>query len=147
MDLHVPALFPESYLANAHTRLVLYKRIASAASTEELEELQIETVDRFGLLPDQGKNLFRLTAIRLQCDKLGVQKLDVSESGGTIEFQDSPALDTMTILQLISDHPQRYQLGGPSVIKVIESHEDPLERLSAMEALVDDLVSSLDDPA
>src|SRR5690606_33789318 len=58
IDLHVPALIPSDYLPDVHTRLVLYKRIAAAQDNDALRELQVEMVDRFGLLPDPTKTLF-----------------------------------------------------------------------------------------
>ena len=59
MDLHMPALIPEDYLPDVHTRLIMYKRIASAKEIGELDELQVEMIDRFGLFPPQVRTLFR----------------------------------------------------------------------------------------
>ena len=55
VDLHVASLLPDDYLPDVHLRLVLYKRIAAAANDEELRELQVEMIDRFGLLPRAGE--------------------------------------------------------------------------------------------
>ena len=65
VELHVPALIPETYLADVQARLTLYKRIASAADSAALRELQVEMIDRFGLLPDATKNLFAIAELRL----------------------------------------------------------------------------------
>ena len=46
VDLGIPALIPEDYLPDVHARLVMYKRIASAATEEDLRELQVEMIDR-----------------------------------------------------------------------------------------------------
>src|SRR5690606_16640148 len=62
VNLRVPALIPESYLPDIHNRLIMYKRIAGAKNDDELTELQVEMIDRFGLLPDQAKLLFKVTA-------------------------------------------------------------------------------------
>ena len=51
VDLHLPALIPEDYVPDVHLRLVLYKRIAGAESREELDELKVELIDRFGPMP------------------------------------------------------------------------------------------------
>ncbi|KAG1239407.1 hypothetical protein G6F68_018649 [Rhizopus microsporus] len=58
VELHVPALIPEDYLPDVHTRLTLYKRISSARDSDALRELQVEMIDRFGLLPDAAKHLW-----------------------------------------------------------------------------------------
>ncbi len=59
VELHVPALIPDDYLADVHARLTLYKRIASARDTDGLRELQVEMIDSFGLLPDSGEKPVR----------------------------------------------------------------------------------------
>jgi len=144
IELHVPALFPESYLGNTHTRLMLYKRISSATNEEELEELQIETVDRFGLLPDSAKNLFRLTAMRLLAEEIGIKKLDCSESGGLLEFHDKPNIDPSAILGLIQRSPHDYQLSGPNAIKLKSEYAEVDERLKTCELMLDQLAVDLE---
>ena len=64
IELNLPALLPEDYLPDVHVRLIQYKRIASAGSDEELRELKVEMIDRFGLLPDAANNLFDVTALK-----------------------------------------------------------------------------------
>src|SRR5690606_35635385 len=71
VDLKVPALLPNDYMPDVHMRLVLYKRIASAPNQAALDELQVEMIDRFGLLPEQAKNLFRLAELRQMALPLG----------------------------------------------------------------------------
>jgi transcription-repair coupling factor (superfamily II helicase) len=146
VDLHVPALFPRDYLANPHTRLVMYKRIASAASIAELEELQIETIDRFGLLPDAGKNLFRLTAMRLQAERAGISKIDMGDQGGSIEFMETTPVDVASIIDLVRNNPHRYRLAGPTTLRVTEDLEDTEIRLSFTEGVLDELCRALPGP-
>ncbi len=82
----MPALIPEDYLPDVHARLILYKRIASATDEEGLKDLQVEMIDRFGLLPEPTKNLVRLTLLKLQAERLGIKKVDAGPQGGRIEF-------------------------------------------------------------
>ena len=90
IDLHIPALIPDDYLPDVHERLVLYKRIASSKDKDELRELQVEMIDRFGLLPDAVKNLFRITKLKQQASKLGIKRIDLGDSGGSISFDEQP---------------------------------------------------------
>src|SRR3546814_19499281 len=89
LELHIPALIPDDYLPDVHTRLTLYKRIASARDSEALRELQVEMIDRFGLLPEPAKNLFAVAELKLTATGLGIRKLDLGERGGRIEFDRS----------------------------------------------------------
>ena len=143
VELHVPALFPESYLGNTHTRLVLYKRIANAVTLEELEEIQIETIDRFGLLPDAGKSLFRLTAMRLQAERIGIRKMDIGGQGGLIEFHERINVDPSVILTLVHEDPARHQLGGPGSLRLKGEMDEPEIRLRICEKLLDTLAAQI----
>jgi len=82
VQLHIPALIPDDYLPDVHTRLTLYKRIASAPNSDALHELQVEMVDRFGVLPDPCKHLFIGAELKLAADPLGILKLELGERGG-----------------------------------------------------------------
>ena len=84
INLNIPAIIPDDYVPDVHTRLTLYKRIANAADERELRELQVEMIDRFGLLPEYTKQLFRVTEIKLRCPTLGVAKIDANAQGGKL---------------------------------------------------------------
>jgi transcription-repair coupling factor (superfamily II helicase) len=76
VNLRVPALIPDDYLPDVNGRLILYKRIAAATSNDELRSLQVEMIDRFGLLPEQVKVLFSITELKQQADKIGIKKIE-----------------------------------------------------------------------
>src|SRR6185436_17447439 len=57
INLHTPALLPETYCADIHERLVLYKRLANCDTAAELTSMQEELIDRFGLPPEQAQAL------------------------------------------------------------------------------------------
>ena len=137
IDLHLTALFPGDYLANAHTRLVLYKRIAGAIDDAQLDELQIEIIDRFGLLPESAKNLFRLTSIRLQAEQLGIVKIDVGEHGGRFELAQQHCIDPARIIQLVQTAPNEYRLLSPDTFGITTDLQQPEERLNRVEALLE----------
>ncbi|OIZ98435.1 transcription-repair coupling factor, partial [Rickettsiella grylli] len=117
MDLQVAALIPENYLPDVHMRLVLYKRIAHAKTEQELEHLQVEMIDRFGLLPETLKNLFRLSELKLQAQKIVIKKIIAGPKGGRIEFNEKPHLNPAVVIQLIQENPARYQLEGATRLR------------------------------
>jgi len=117
IDLHESALIPEDYLPDVHTRLVLYKRIASADNVEELRELQIEMIDRFGLLPESTKHLFGITELKQRASQLGVEKIIFSASAGRIHFSSQPQIDPAKLIGLIQNQSQVFQLDGPQKLR------------------------------
>ena len=112
VDLGEPALLPDSYVPDVHMRLVLYKRIASAISEEQLKELQIELIDRFGLLPIATQNLFATTELKLYCSGLGIIKIEAYESGGRILFDKEPKVDVDQLLGLLQRQSSVFKLTG-----------------------------------
>jgi transcription-repair coupling factor (superfamily II helicase) len=136
IDLHTPALIPESYLPDAHTRLVFYKKIAVAKSAEELEGLQVEMIDRFGLLPEATKTLFAINELRLKASKIGIRKIEASAHGGRIHFQPEPNMNPMTVINLIQRQPNTYKLDGHEKLRFIEELPDTQARLKALEKLL-----------
>ena len=124
IDLHIPALIPDDYLNNIHERLILYKRIASAENKHDLKELQVEMIDRFGLLPDPIKNLFAITELKLKFTSLGVKRIDINTQGGRIIFNEKPNIDPMKIINLIQTESKTYKLDGNDKLRISKNLED-----------------------
>ena len=139
IDLHVPALIPSDYLPDVHSRLVLYKRISAAKDNEALRELQVEMIDRFGLLPEQIQTLFAIHEIRFKAKSLGIRKIDVYDQGGRLLFEKEPNIEPMTIIQLIQSQPAKYKLDGQDKLRFTDTMIDADSRLLALNNLLDNL--------
>jgi len=141
VDLAVPALIPEDYLPDVHSRLVFYKRIASATGKGALRELEVEMIDRFGLLPDQVKNLLAVTQIKLLIEPIGIIKLDASDSMVRIQFNQQPDIDPMKLIQLIQAQPKQYQLKGQTELKFFDTMPELSQRIAAIELIIRNIQS------
>ncbi|MEZ5452900.1 MAG: transcription-repair coupling factor [Thiothrix sp.] len=117
VELGAPALIPDDYLPDVHSRLILYKRVASAPTQESLDELQVEMIDRFGLLPEPTKTLFSVTRVKLVAQELGIKKLDMNAKGGRIIFDKQPNIDPMKVIQLIQKRPWMFKLDGQDKLR------------------------------
>ncbi len=139
INLRVAALIPDDYLPDVHARLILYKRIASAVDEDGLKELQVEMIDRFGLLPEPTKNLVRITLLKLKAETLGIKKVDAGPQGGRIEFAADTCVDPLTLIKLIQSQPDRYKFEGATLFKFQVPMERPEERFNILEALFERL--------
>ena len=139
INLHAPALLPEPYLPDVHMRLVLYKRIASAESLEALQALQEEIVDRFGVLPDAGKRLFRAAELKIRAAPLGIRKIDAGAKGARIEFVEKPPIDPGAIIRLLQSAPRTYRLDGPNRLRIVAEMPDAESRVKTITKLFDTL--------
>ncbi|KTD39280.1 transcription-repair coupling factor [Legionella nautarum] len=132
IDLRLSAILPEDYIADVHTRLIMYKRIANAKDKEQLRELQIEMIDRFGLLPQAAKNLLLVTELKLLAGKLGINKINAAQQAGKIEFGEKPEIDPGVLINLIQLHAKRYQMEGPTRLRFSldsTSHEERIHEI------------------
>jgi transcription-repair coupling factor (superfamily II helicase) len=112
INLHIPALLPDDYVPDVHLRLILYKRISGCESAEDLRELQVELIDRFGLLPAAAKNLLRIASIKKQAAVLGIEKIDAADSGGYLVFGKQSHIDPVALVQLVQNDSHTYKLQG-----------------------------------
>ena len=143
VDLQVAALIPEDYLPDIHARLVLYKRISSAESIDELRDLQIEMIDRFGLLPEPVKTLFSVTELKQRAEKLGIKKIEASAGGGRIVFSATPHIDMEKFINLIQTQSQIYKFDGVDKLKFV----NPFETLESKCLFISDLLQKITLPA
>ena len=136
VKLHVTALIPDDYLPNISTRLVLYKRIAQAKTKDQLDEVQIEMIDRFGLLPDATKQLFAQAEMRLRAQRLGISNIDVSAVGGSVKFEETTPVPVNALIQLLQSNPKEFKLGGSDTLRFVKNLDSVVERKD----YVDDLL-------
>ena len=139
VDLHFPALIPDDFLPDVHTRLIMYKRIASAEDNSELRDLQEEMVDRFGLLPEAVKNLFQVAKLKIKAAPLGIRKIDLGEKGGRLHFQEQTNIDTAQLINLIQSQPDKYKLDGQDKLRIVQETSDSMERIANLHQLLDSL--------
>ena len=139
IDLQSPALIPDDYLPDVHSRLILYKRIASARDDGELRELQVEMIDRFGLLPEPVKNLFRVTGLKLRATPIGVKKIEAGPKGGRLVFGPEPKVDSAKLVRLIQQQHQVYKLDGRDKLRFIKELPNAEARAEEVERLLEEI--------
>ncbi|HQR49885.1 MAG TPA: helicase-related protein, partial [Steroidobacteraceae bacterium] len=147
LDLHVPALLPEPYLPDIHARLVLYKRVAGVASELELDELQSETVDRFGVLPEPARNLFRIARLRVAAARLGIERLDVGPAGGSIAFGPDTPVDPGALILLVQKSNRALRFDGPTRIRFGGDYPAAEDRYAVAQSRLDALARCVTRPS
>jgi transcription-repair coupling factor (superfamily II helicase) len=139
VELHVPVLIPEDYVPDVHLRLMLYKRIASTPSSEELDELKVEMIDRFGPIPPYAQSLFRATYLKLRAASLGIRKIDAGASNGYILFEEHHKIDPKRVLKLVQGKAKEYRLDGPLKLRFAHIARTEEALFTRVEQLVDQL--------
>ncbi len=127
INLHAPALLPDAYCGDVHTRLNLYKRLATADKNEQIDRLLEEITDRFGKLPTQGQTLFDTHRLRVLAKPYGVQKIDAGPKLMSIFFKPKPPIDALRIIELVQKN-RAIKLAGNDKLRIEREIADPKER-------------------
>jgi transcription-repair coupling factor (superfamily II helicase) len=120
INLHLPALLPDDYCGDIHERLVLYKRLASTETLDELAALQEELIDRFGLLPEPAQVLMAVHRLRLETRRFGIERLESGSDITSIQFVANPPFDPMKLIKLIQTR-REFKLAGPDRLRIEKS--------------------------
>ena len=137
VELKLPALLPEDFIFDVSMRLSFYKRIASAKDDNELDDIQVELIDRFGLLPEPTKNLFHIAKLRIDAESLGISRIDAGDLGGSIEFNSKTEVDPMTIISLMQQQPNIFKMDGANKLKFAIKSQDSKSRFTLIKQLLE----------
>ncbi|MDH3991682.1 MAG: transcription-repair coupling factor, partial [Gammaproteobacteria bacterium] len=147
VNMHQAALIPDDYLPDINSRLILYKRIAAAANDDELRELQVEMIDRFGLLPPQVGNLFQVSRLRLRAQQLGIRAIEVGPQGGSIDFKENTRVNPLTLVKMVQSEPKTFKLAGANRLRFTSDLEDHAARQRYLEQLLDNFAKDTTEDA
>jgi len=142
IQLRLPALLPEDYIDDVKNRLVIYKRIAEAKNSRQLEELQIELIDRFGLLPQPARNLFALAEMKQKALSLGIVRIEATSQGLRIGFHPHTPIQAQHIMGLLKQKPE-LKMSASFDINWHCSFKDDAHRLEVTNEVLDLLLSAL----
>ena len=136
----IACIIPDTYLTDVHERLILYKRIASAANDDELKDLKIEMIDRFGLLPEQTNNLFASTSLKIYSKEIGILKINIYDEKAEITLNKNNTIEAIKIIDLIQKQPLIYQLKNQNTLIFKEEMEHSISRVEKVRELLTSLV-------
>lgn len=141
INLHAPALLPDDYCGDVHLRLSFYKKLATARTSDQIDGLLEEIVDRFGKLPPQAQTLLDVHRLRVLSQPYGVVKVDAAPGVIHITFKPQPPIDPMSIIQLIQKN-KHIRLAGNEKLRIERELPDPAARAQ----MVRDVLRSLGQP-
>ena len=141
INLHAPALLPDDYCGDVHLRLSFYKKLATAKTTDQIDALLEELVDRFGKLPPQAQTLIDVHRLRVIARPYGVVKVDAAPGLINITFKKDPPIDSMAIMHLIQKN-RHIKLAGNDKLRIERALPEAKDRVQ----MVRDVLKSLGQP-
>jgi len=141
INLHSPALLPNDYCGDVHLRLSFYKKLATAKTTDQVDSLLEEIVDRFGKLPTQAQTLIDVHRLRVISQPYGVVKVDAAPGVIHISFRPNPPVEPMRIIELIQKN-KHIKLAGNEKLRIERALPDVKDRVQ----MVRDVLKALGQP-
>ena len=132
VNMHLPALIPDDYLPDVNMRLTIYKRLADCKMPSDLHELQVEMIDRFGLLPDPAKVLFQLAELKQKGEKLGLKKIEAGPNGGRLQFTSTTQVEPITIIKMVQKEPDTFRLQSNDQLSFTMPMDDAKQRFDSV---------------
>ncbi len=136
VDMKVAVLIPNDFIADVGMRLSFYKRIASANTEKQLDDLQVELIDRFGLLPESCKNLFRVSELKLISTPYGITKIEINAEKGSLDFADNAPIDPMSLIEILQDSNNQCRMNGATKLAFSGTFESIQDRILAIRKLL-----------
>jgi transcription-repair coupling factor (superfamily II helicase) len=130
ITIGMPVLIPEDYVADLSVRLSLYRRLADLETDEEIDNFAAELRDRFGVLPDEVRYLFKVAAIKAYCRRANVEKVDAGPKGAVITFRDNSFAHPDRLVFFIRQHGQAAKVRPDMKVVFFQDWETPEERLA-----------------
>ena len=139
INLHAPSLLPDHYCNDIHERLVLYKRMANCESSDQLDDMYQELVDRFGLFPDPVRTLLECHRLRIAARPLGISRIDATAESILVQFVANPKIDAERIIRLVQNNNE-YRFSGPDCLRIQVQIESVPDRVVRINELIKELI-------
>ncbi|WP_420971548.1 transcription-repair coupling factor [Bradyrhizobium sp. B120] len=130
ITIGMPVLIPEDYVNDLSVRLSLYRRLADLETDDEIDSFAAEMRDRFGVLPDEVRYLFKVAAIKAYCRRANVGKVDAGPKGAVIAFRDNSFAHPERLVMFIRQHGQAAKVRPDMKVVFFQDWETPEERLA-----------------
>ncbi len=138
INLHTPALLPESYCGDVHERLVIYKRLANSESEDGLDQLQEELIDRFGLMPEPTQTLVDSHRLRILGKPLDLLKIDASPQAIIVQFGADTPIHPQRVIQLVQSR-RHYKLAGQDKLRIEKPVANVRDRVNEIKLILREL--------
>lgn len=142
VKLGMPAYIPDFYVPDISERLVLYQRLAAAATREEALDLGDELEDRFGPMGREVQNLIELMAYRALLRSFGVVRAEFSPGKLRLAFSPRAPIDPAKMLRLVERKSDRFKL-SKNLTLTLNVDLEQLEQPSQVHALTEEALASI----
>jgi transcription-repair coupling factor (superfamily II helicase) len=105
VNLRVDLKIDEDYIQDMNQRLMVYRKVASARTRQELDTTMEGIRDRYGPPPSSILNLAEYGRVRILADAIDVESIDREGRMVVIRFRPNAELDPMRLVKVVGGWP------------------------------------------
>ncbi len=139
LNLGIPVLLPEEYIADLSVRMGLYRRIGALANKAEIDSFAAEMVDRFGKMPPEAEFLLNTVALKVLCRAAGVDRIDAGEKAVVLSLHDNKFAKPDKLIAWLQKNAPLVRLRPDHRVIVQRAWNDERQRLSGVTSIVSSL--------
>ncbi len=139
INLGMPVLIPEAYVADLPVRLALYRRIAILLDQNEIDSFAAEMIDRFGPLPAEVENLLKVVALKRLCRAANVDKVEAGPKGAVVSFHENKFPHPERLIGFIGQQGKAASVRPDHRIVFRQPWDKAPERVKGVETLMEKL--------
>lgn len=106
VELEIDAYIPDAYIKDGYQKIEMYKRFRGIETLEDIEELKVEMIDRFGDYPQQVSDLFTIAEMKVYAKEAMLSSIKQNKQLITI---------------LMSEKGSK-QVNGPKVVDIVRQY-------------------------
>ncbi len=118
----------DNYIKDSNQRLSLYRELSSIKDSDQLENMRISLLDKYGVLSKNLKNLLIVIEIKIMAKELLIKKIDDTNVGFVLEFKSNTNLDISKILEYAMSNPSILELKPKSKL-IFRSNCDKIKKV------------------
>ena len=118
INLNLSAFLSESYIPDIDQRMSAYRRLAKMTELRQLSDFKLESLDRFGPLPEEAANLLLKIMLKVLAKIAGVSRLDLVGRNLTLNFSESHQRHPEALVDMIMAAPKNFKLSPGHVLKI-----------------------------
>jgi transcription-repair coupling factor (superfamily II helicase) len=141
IQLGMPVLLPESYVADLQVRLGLYRRLSSLVTREQIDQFAAELIDRFGPLPAEAEALLDVMELKALCRRAGVAQLDAGTKGASIAFRKGAFANPDALVRFIAASKGLVKVQPDSKLVFRAEWEKSSARMKGVQGLLTELAA------
>ena len=103
IDVPTHAFLPTDYVPKEALRLEAYRRLASVETSEQVDDIRAEWLDRYGPIPEPAAMLLDVGRVRAECHRLGLTEVVVTRTDARLSPVTLKVSDTMRLSRLSKD--------------------------------------------